>query len=174
MTPALSRHVPAAVPGIFFLSGGQTEEMATANLMAINTYTGKVGTRHQNTRVISTHVHPSADSEAVARVLLLRARAAGQLPRGVARPRGERVQGAGGLRGQGQGQRRGSRRHPRQLTEIIIIYLMYLSNCRYTIYTRYLVYNTHIHIHPFLYLIVFNLLILMSVEPSPPEEHSTT
>ena len=42
MTPALSRHVPAAVPGIFFLSGGQTEEMATANLMAINTYTGKV------------------------------------------------------------------------------------------------------------------------------------
>ena len=39
---ALSRHVPAAVPGIFFLSGGQTEQMATDNLMAINTYTGKV------------------------------------------------------------------------------------------------------------------------------------
>ena len=40
---ALSRHVPAAVPGIFFLSGGQTEQMATDNLMAINTYKGKVG-----------------------------------------------------------------------------------------------------------------------------------
>jgi len=39
---ALSRHVPAAVPGIFFLSGGQTEQMATDNLMAINTYSGKV------------------------------------------------------------------------------------------------------------------------------------
>ena len=39
---ALSRHVPAAVPGIFFLSGGQTEQMATDNLLAINTYKGKV------------------------------------------------------------------------------------------------------------------------------------
>jgi len=33
---ALSRHVPAAVPGIFFLSGGQSETMATDNLRAIN------------------------------------------------------------------------------------------------------------------------------------------
>ena len=33
---ALSRHVPPAVPGVFFLSGGQTEEMATDNLRAIN------------------------------------------------------------------------------------------------------------------------------------------
>jgi len=39
---ALSRHVPAAVPGIFFLSGGQTEEMATENLMAINTFPGSI------------------------------------------------------------------------------------------------------------------------------------
>ena len=31
-----SRHVPAAVPGIVFLSGGQTDEDATANLNAIN------------------------------------------------------------------------------------------------------------------------------------------
>jgi fructose-bisphosphate aldolase, class I len=30
------RHVPAAVPGIVFLSGGQTDEDATANLNAIN------------------------------------------------------------------------------------------------------------------------------------------
>ena len=33
---SLSRHVPPAVPGVFFLSGGQTEQMATDNLMAIN------------------------------------------------------------------------------------------------------------------------------------------
>jgi fructose-bisphosphate aldolase, class I len=31
-----SRHVPAAVPGIVFLSGGQTDEDATANLNAMN------------------------------------------------------------------------------------------------------------------------------------------
>ncbi len=30
------RHVPAAVPGVVFLSGGQTDEGATANLNAIN------------------------------------------------------------------------------------------------------------------------------------------
>jgi fructose-bisphosphate aldolase, class I len=33
---SLRRHVPAAVPGIVFLSGGQTDEDATANLNAIN------------------------------------------------------------------------------------------------------------------------------------------
>jgi fructose-bisphosphate aldolase, class I len=32
----LLRHVPAAVPGIVFLSGGQTDEDATANLNAMN------------------------------------------------------------------------------------------------------------------------------------------
>jgi fructose-bisphosphate aldolase class I len=32
----LKRTVPAAVPGIFFLSGGQTPEQATANLDAMN------------------------------------------------------------------------------------------------------------------------------------------
>ncbi len=32
----LRRHVPAAVPGIVFLSGGQSDRMATANLNAIN------------------------------------------------------------------------------------------------------------------------------------------
>ena len=30
------RHVPAAVPGIVFLSGGQTDEDATAHLNAMN------------------------------------------------------------------------------------------------------------------------------------------
>eukprot|EP00761_Pharyngomonas_kirbyi_P011268 gb/GECH01011293.1/.p1 GENE.gb/GECH01011293.1/~~gb/GECH01011293.1/.p1 ORF type:complete len:361 (+),score=88.77 gb/GECH01011293.1/:1-1083(+) len=38
---ALQRSVPAAVPGINFLSGGQSEEEATLNLNAINQYKGK-------------------------------------------------------------------------------------------------------------------------------------
>ena len=33
---SLKRHVPALVPGIVFLSGGQSEVQATANLNAIN------------------------------------------------------------------------------------------------------------------------------------------
>jgi len=36
----LRRHVPAAVPGIVFLSGGQDEKRATANLNAINRLAG--------------------------------------------------------------------------------------------------------------------------------------
>ncbi|KAG5899591.1 hypothetical protein JTB14_022919 [Gonioctena quinquepunctata] len=38
---ALQRNVPAAVPGICFLSGGQSEEEATINLHAINKIEGK-------------------------------------------------------------------------------------------------------------------------------------
>lgn len=38
---ALQRTVPAAVPGIVFLSGGQSEEDASVNLSAINQYQGK-------------------------------------------------------------------------------------------------------------------------------------
>ncbi|XP_070573091.1 fructose-bisphosphate aldolase C-like [Ptychodera flava] len=38
---ALSRTVPAAVPGITFLSGGQSEDDATINLDAINKWPGK-------------------------------------------------------------------------------------------------------------------------------------
>lgn len=38
---ALSRTVPAAVPGITFLSGGQSEEEATLNLNAINQFQAK-------------------------------------------------------------------------------------------------------------------------------------
>merc|ERR1712038_482942 len=38
---ALRRTVPAAVPGITFLSGGQTEEEATMNLNAINSLPGR-------------------------------------------------------------------------------------------------------------------------------------
>ena len=38
---ALQRTVPAAVPGIVFLSGGQSEEEASINLNAINKYQGE-------------------------------------------------------------------------------------------------------------------------------------
>lgn len=38
---ALQRTVPAAVPGVVFLSGGQSEEDASCNLCAINQYQGK-------------------------------------------------------------------------------------------------------------------------------------
>lgn len=38
---ALQRTVPAAVPGVVFLSGGQSEEDASVNLNAINQYKGK-------------------------------------------------------------------------------------------------------------------------------------
>ena len=37
---ALSRTVPAAVPGVVFLSGGQSEEEASVNLSAINKVQG--------------------------------------------------------------------------------------------------------------------------------------
>uniref|UniRef100_A0A5S6QB64 Fructose-bisphosphate aldolase n=1 Tax=Trichuris muris TaxID=70415 RepID=A0A5S6QB64_TRIMR len=40
---ALQRTVPVAVPGVVFLSGGQSEEEATVNLNAINTYQGVGG-----------------------------------------------------------------------------------------------------------------------------------
>jgi fructose-bisphosphate aldolase class I len=36
----LRRHVPVAVPGIVFLSGGQSDQLATAHLNAINRLTG--------------------------------------------------------------------------------------------------------------------------------------
>lgn len=36
----LRRHVPAAVPGVVFLSGGQSDRVATANLNAINRLPG--------------------------------------------------------------------------------------------------------------------------------------
>jgi len=38
---ALQRTMPAAVPGVTFLSGGQTEEEASVHLNAINAYSGK-------------------------------------------------------------------------------------------------------------------------------------
>ena len=38
---ALQRSVPSAVPGVVFLSGGQSEEEASKNLNAINNVNGK-------------------------------------------------------------------------------------------------------------------------------------
>jgi hypothetical protein len=40
---SLRRVVPPAIPGIMFLSGGQSEEEATVNLNAINTLVGDLG-----------------------------------------------------------------------------------------------------------------------------------
>ena len=60
----LRRHVPAAVPGIVFLSGGQDERRATAHLNAMNACSG---------------------SAALARELLLRPRPARPGARGVGR-----------------------------------------------------------------------------------------
>ena len=37
---ALARTVPPAMPGVVFLSGGQSEEEASVNLNAINQYSG--------------------------------------------------------------------------------------------------------------------------------------
>jgi len=42
---ALRRTVPSAVPGVVFLSGGQSEEEATVNLNAINRYAAATGGR---------------------------------------------------------------------------------------------------------------------------------
>ena len=61
------RHVPALVPGIVFLSGGQCEVQATENLNAIN-----------------------RARRPVAALVLVRPRAAGLRARGVARRAGER------------------------------------------------------------------------------------
>ena len=61
------RHVPAAVPGIVFLSGGQTDEDATANLNAIN----------------------QRGPQPVGDLVLVRPRAAGAGAQGVGRPPGQ-------------------------------------------------------------------------------------
>ena len=70
-----TKHVPAAVPGIVFLSGGQSDEDATAHLNAMNA-----------TRPAS-----------VAAVLLLRPRFAGTGVESLGRQDGERRGGAAGV-----------------------------------------------------------------------------
>ena len=70
----LKRHVPALVPGIVFLSGGQSEVQATENLNAIN-----------------------RDRRAVAALVLVRPCAPGVRARRVAWRGGQRRGSAGGL-----------------------------------------------------------------------------
>lgn len=53
---ALARRVPPAVPGIFFLSGGQSERMAEENLAAINQDGESVAVRPWLTRYNSLDV----------------------------------------------------------------------------------------------------------------------
>ena len=77
----LRHNVPAAVPGIVFLSGGQSDEAATAHLDAIN----RLG------------------AAAVGAVVLLRPRAAGARRCRPGRASRERRGGAGGLPASGRG-----------------------------------------------------------------------
>jgi fructose-bisphosphate aldolase class I len=83
----LKRTVPAAVPGIVFLSGGQPSEVATLHLNAMN----KIGEAQ----------------------LLLWPGAAGRALEGLGRQGGERAGGPERLPGAGQGQRRGQSRRLR-------------------------------------------------------------
>lgn len=78
----LQRTVPAAVPGICFLSGGQSEEEATVNLDAINRAPGVKPWRItfsyaralQNT-VIKTWAGKTENTKAAQEALIQRARA---------------------------------------------------------------------------------------------------
>lgn len=78
----LQRTVPAAVPGITFLSGGQSEEEATAHLNAMNRVPGKkpwkltfsYGRALQNT-VLKTWKGSKDNVKAAQQALLVRAKA---------------------------------------------------------------------------------------------------
>lgn len=86
---ALNRTVPAAVSGITFLSGGQSEEDATVNLNAINQYVGRkpwpltfsYGRALQGT-VLKTWGGKNENFKAAQKALLQRARANGAASRG--------------------------------------------------------------------------------------------
>jgi len=80
----LQRTVPAAVPGIVFLSGGQSELDATANLNAINSLEGKKPWtlsfsygRALQSSVLKTWLGDKANVEAARKVYLHRARCNG-------------------------------------------------------------------------------------------------
>jgi len=78
---ALRRTVPAAVPGITFLSGGQTEEEATKNLNAINSLPGRPWSctfsfgRALQASVLKTWMGKKENIVAAQKMLILRARA---------------------------------------------------------------------------------------------------
>jgi len=80
----LQRTVPAAVPGIVFLSGGQSEIDATANLNAINKVEGKKPWtlsfsygRALQSSILKTWVGDKSNIEAARKVYMHRARCNG-------------------------------------------------------------------------------------------------
>lgn len=80
---ALRRTLPAAVPGVTFLSGGQTEEEATMNLNAMNTLPGRPWSltfsfgRALQASVLKAWMGNDANVAAAQEALLLRLRANG-------------------------------------------------------------------------------------------------
>ncbi|CAF2439781.1 unnamed protein product [Rotaria sp. Silwood2] len=97
---ALQRTVPVAVPGICFLSGGQSEEEASLNLNAINQYKGKKPWaltfsygRALQASVLSTWAGKKENVSSAQDQLLKRAQANG------AAAKGEYKGGAGGAAG---------------------------------------------------------------------------
>ncbi|CAF3565161.1 unnamed protein product [Rotaria socialis] len=97
---ALQRTVPVAVPGICFLSGGQSEEDASINLNAINQYQGKKPWaltfsygRALQASVLSTWAGKSENVSSAQEQLIKRAQANG------AAAKGEYGGGAGGKAG---------------------------------------------------------------------------
>lgn len=81
---ALQRTVPPAVPGVVFLSGGQSEEDATINLNAINQFQGKKPWaltfsygRALQASVLSTWAGKKENIEGAQQMLLARAKANG-------------------------------------------------------------------------------------------------
>ena len=85
----LRRTVPAAVPGIHFLSGGQQDEMATANLNALNAHPEKVPwqlsfsyARALQTQALKAWCGVAANRSAGQRALAKRARLNGAARRG--------------------------------------------------------------------------------------------
>jgi fructose-bisphosphate aldolase class I len=92
------RTVPAAVPSINFLSGGQTPEQATANLNAINALPKHAAwglsfsyARALQQPVLETWRGKRENVEAAQRALLLRARLAAGACKGEYRPEMERA-----------------------------------------------------------------------------------
>lgn len=95
---ALRRHVPAAVPGVTFLSGGQSDEVATANLDALNRVGGSQPWqlsfsfgRALQAAALRTWAGDPANVPAAQRVFARRAAETGAARRGVYSPHEEPV-----------------------------------------------------------------------------------
>lgn len=98
----LNRRVPPAVPGIMFLSGGQSELEATLNLNAMNTTPNpwhvsfSYARALQNT-VLKTWQGSDANRDAAQAALLRRAKANGEAQLGKYTPEGEDASAAQGM-----------------------------------------------------------------------------